>query len=205
MDRYKKTFWSLLIFLTIIICSCSVKTVNNFYVLSYVPSIDKDLISHNNLFPLKDKLEVVDFDMNRIYDRNSIVIRESLHRMTFDEKNKWALRPDKSVTELLVSHFTAYGIFSECKNDFVGVSPDYHLTGRINNMEKYQSDKFSFAYININIFFRDKEKNIILTHDINRRIKLKTDDTSYFVKMLSDALKEETEILIGKIVKNLEK
>ena len=205
MNKYKKTSWLLLIFLIIIICSCSVKTVNNFYVLSYVPTINKKLISHNDQFPLKSRLEIVDFDMNRIYDRNSIVIRESLHKMTFDEKNKWALRPDKSVTELLVSHFTAYGIFSECKNDFIGISPDYYITGRINNIEKYQNEKFSFAYININIFFRNNEKNIILTHNINRRIKLKTNDTSYFIKMLSDVLKEETEILIAKIVEELDK
>jgi ABC-type uncharacterized transport system auxiliary subunit len=110
--------------------------------------------------------------------------------MVFDEKQLWAFRPHKSATELLISHINAAGIFAECKNEFLDASADYYITGRINNIEKYQNKLMSFAYLDIDLTFLDKNKVVLIHKNIRRDIKLEGDNTAFFVKSLSDVLKK---------------
>ena len=95
--------------------SCSVKTMKDHYILSYLANpADADKFISSKI-PFDYKVEIQNFEMNRIYDRNSIVIRESLHKLSYDKKNEWALRPDKGIPELLVEHINSLNLFKECK------------------------------------------------------------------------------------------
>ncbi len=185
--------------LLIIFSSCGVKNVKEYYLLAYEPSIEKKDIPDKHFFPIQKKIEVETFDLNRIYDRNQIVERKSLHNMNFSTKDKWASRPQKIIAELLVTHINSYQIFSDCRREYIDFSADYYLTGRINNIEKYKNKDISFAYVNMDIYLRDKEHNIIFFHKIKKNIEMDTDNTSYFVKTLSDELKKSFNELIIRI------
>ena len=118
-----------IIVLLLFLASCSVKTIKNHYILSYLPDPAKAEKFISTHIPFDKKVEVQNFEMNRIYDRNPIVVRESLHKLKFDSKNEWALRPDKSIPELLVYHINSLNLFKECKTDFFTTSPDYYISG----------------------------------------------------------------------------
>ncbi len=205
MRLTKKLYILIPIFMILLLTSCGVKNVKEYYLLAYEPKIEKKDIPDKHFFPVKAKIEIETFDLNRIYDRNQIVVRNSLHKMNFSKKDNWASRPQKVIAELLVTHINAYQIFSDCRRDYIDFSADYYLTGRINSIEKYKNEVMSYAFIDMDIFLRDKDHTIILSHKIKKLIEMKTDKTDYFVKVLSDKLKTSFNELILRIKDHLYK
>ncbi|MDA3838019.1 MAG: ABC-type transport auxiliary lipoprotein family protein [Candidatus Delongbacteria bacterium] len=190
----------LIITLLLLLASCSVKTIKDHYILSYLPNPANSDKFVSSKIPFDYKVEVQNFEMNRIYDRNSIVIRQSLHQLTFDKKSEWALRPHKSIPELLVYHINSLNLFRECKTDFYTSSPDYYISGMISNLEIYKSDEATFAHVNVSMELRDKSRNVLVRHGINKKIELENSDISFFIKTVSDILKVETDSFLLKIV-----
>jgi len=189
-----------ILFVSLLILSCSVKTVKNYYVLSYLPgpeSLDRFKVTG---LPIDAKVEVQNFEMNRIYDRNSIVVRESLHKLSFDEKNIWALRPDRALPELLIYHINSAYIFKECKSDFITTVPDYYISGTINNIEIYNSEKTVMAHVNIVMELRDKDRNVLVSHQINEKRDIKNYDIAYFVKTVGEIVKAGSHEFLVKMV-----
>lgn len=191
----------ILTFITVfILMSCSVKTVKDYYVLSYMPDPDGLQRFKVTGLPINAKVQVQNFDMNRIYDRNSIVVRESLHKLSFDEKNNWALRPDRALPELLVYHINSANIFKECKSDFISTTPDYYITGTINNIEIYSNANNIFAHVNISLELRDGSRTILVSHQINQKRDIKKYDITFFVKTAGEILKEGAQEFLIKTV-----
>jgi len=190
----------LLIITVFVLFSCSVKTVKDYYVLSYMP--DPEGLSRFKVtgLPIDAKVQVQNFEMNRIYDRNSIVVRESLHKLSFDEKNNWALRPDRALPELIVYHINSAGIFKECKSDFISSSPDYYITGTINNIEIYSNGSNIFAHVNVSLELRDGSRTILVAHKIDTKRDIKKYDITFFVKTAGEILKEGSQEFLVKIV-----
>lgn len=184
----------------LLVASCSVKTMKDHYVLSYLPDPAEAEKFISSKIPFDYKVEVQNFEMNRIYDRNSIVIRQSLHQLTFDKKSEWALRPDKSIPELLVQHINSLNLFRECKTDFFTTSPEYYISGMISNLEIYKSDEATFAHVNVSMELRDQSRSVLVRHVIDKKTELAKDDTSFFIKTVSDILKEETDSFLIKVV-----
>jgi len=191
----------ILTFITVfILMSCSVKTVKDYYVLSYMPDPDGLQRFKVTGLPINAKVQVQNFDMNRIYDRNSIVVRESLHKLSFDEKNNWALRPDRALPELLVYHINSANIFKECKSDFISTTPDYYITGTINNIEIYSNANNIFAHVNISLELRDGSRTILVSHQIDQKRDIKKYDITFFVKTAGEILKEGAQEFLIKTV-----
>jgi ABC-type uncharacterized transport system auxiliary subunit len=190
-----------LTFITVfILISCSVKTVKDYYVLSYMPDPDGLQRFKVSGLPVDAKVQVQNFEMNRIYDRNSIVVRESLHKLSFDEKNNWALRPDRALPELLVYHINSANIFKECKSDFVSTTPDYYITGTINNIEIYSNDNNIFAHVNVSLELRDGSRTILVAHQIDEKRNIRKYDITFFVKTAGEILKEGAQEFLVKTV-----
>ncbi len=184
----------------LIITACSVKTIKDYYVLSYLP--DPENLSRFKIssLPIDARVEVQNFEMNRIYDRNSIVIRESLHKLSFDERNNWALRPDRAIPDLLIYHINTAGIFKECGRDFISSTPDYFITGTINNLEIYNGANSVQAHLNIVMELKDRNRNIIVTHRIDEKRDIKNYDVAFFVKTTGELLQKGTNEFLIKIV-----
>lgn len=195
---------ALYLLLILLLCSCSIKTVNEFYVLNYLPVKDRDFQPADTSRIARYKLKIEDLELNRIYDRNAIVVRESLHKMYYDNHFQWAYRPHKAITELLINHFNTYGYFSDVRNDYIDADPDYIIGGRINNIEKYQSPQFNFAYLDLDLYLRDSQRQILLHHKIQRNLKLESDNPAFFVKVISDILKEELNLFVKKSIIRLQ-
>ena len=183
-----------------ILISCSVKAVKDYYVLSYMPDPDGLQRFKVTGLPVDAKVQVQNFDMNRIYDRNSIVVRESLHKLSFDEKNNWALRPDRALPELLVYHINSANIFKECKSDYISTTPDYYITGTINNIEIYSNDNNIFAHVNVSLELRDGTRTILVAHKIDAKRDIKKYDITFFVKTAGEILKEGAQEFLVKTV-----
>lgn len=184
----------------IVLASCSIKTVKEYYLVSYLPEPESLKRFNVTGLPIDAKVEVQNFEMNRIYDRNSIVVRESLHKLSFDTKNNWALRPDRSLPELLIYHINAAGIFKECKSDYVLSRPDYYITGVINNIEIYNGETTVMAHLNVVLELRDKNRSILVSHHINEKKDIRNYDITFFVKTIGELLRDGSHEFIVKIV-----
>lgn len=188
------------IMMLVLLASCSIKSVKEYYIVSYLP--EPESLERFNVtgLPIDAKVEVQNFEMNRIYDRNSIVVRESLHKLSFDQDNNWALRPDRSLPELLIYHINAAGIFKECKSDYILTRPDYYITGVINNIEIYNGETTVLAHLNVVLELRDKNRAILVSHRINEKKDIRKYDITFFVKTLGELLREGSHEFIVKMV-----
>ncbi len=183
-----------------ILTSCGVKMVREFFVLAYLPepeSLNRFNLSH---LPIDARVEVQNFEMNRIYDRNQIVIRESLHKLSFDERSHWALRPNRALPELVMYHINSAGLFKECKTDFLLTRPDYYISGIINNIEIYSGESAVLAHLNVVLELRDRDRNIVVSHKINEKKDIKRHDITIFVKTVGELMRDGTHEFMIKIV-----
>lgn len=196
----------LLIISLIILFGCSVKTVREYYIITYYPHTDMELLERYNLnYPLPYSIQVDDFKINSVYDKINIVFRKSLHMLTYDNTQRWAMMPDEALTELYTDHLRKYNIFKNVRREYLDELPDYYIDASINNIEMYASGNFSYAYINMTLFLKDKYENIIFSHNFSDRSIVKEGNTVFFVKVVSDVCEHEFDIFVKKMLNYFEK
>ncbi|PID26817.1 MAG: hypothetical protein CR982_08355 [Candidatus Cloacimonadota bacterium] len=191
-------FFVVILFFVFLV-SCGVRTSENFYLLNYVtPKDPQFLIKYKNKVPLQYSVQVDEFETSRLLERKSIIIRESMHKLHYDKKNKWAIKPNKAIRSLISDQIKGYDVFQECSEEFFKRDPDLFIGGKINNIELYSSEDSYFAYVDIEIILKDKLENVLFSYRINRREDLFNRNFVYFVKSISDVLKEEVDKFIVK-------
>lgn len=171
--------------------ACSKLKESNFYVLEYQPSVPAELKEHEQ-FPYR--LQVKEFTINRAYDNSRIVIRPSAHKILYDRYSLWALRPQQSFADLLIQHINRLQLFNSCQKRFLHKKPDYLIQGQIKKIEKYENPDITRADLQFKIEMYDLETDkVVLCKEFTSYKKLYTSNMSYFVKSLSEQLKESYE------------
>jgi ABC-type uncharacterized transport system auxiliary subunit len=184
--------------LLLFLAGCSKVYYRDYYILDYTPQFNKSLQA---LKSLPYKVEVGEIDISSSYDRSQIVVRQSLHKLRYDEYSLWAERPQEAIRVLLERHLKESGIFDEVKREFLNTRADYKVYGYLFNVEFYQSKELKRADLEMKLFFQEnKSESIVVTHFIRRYEKLETDDMAFFAKKISDILKEENEKFRIKII-----
>lgn len=206
-NRINKFFLSAWIFiglamLALFAVGCAKQMVRNYYVIDYVPHHPRQ----NSSSPLIDKdLEVNIFEISTIYDRSQIVIRRSRHRLVYSNYDLWPIRPQEAVQNLLMRHLRKARIFDTVKKDFLDKRPRYSIGGTIHNIEFYHSEKLYRADLEMDLYLWDNQKNHqIVEHHVKRYVKMEQNNITYFVKNISDILREENAIFVEKIIKYFE-
>ena len=182
----------------IFIISCAKRYIAKYYILDYNPLINSET---NIEKPFPYNLQVKEFKIDPTYDNSRIVIRQSTHEVYYDRMSLWATRPQLAITNLLIHHINTLKIVDKCEKTFLEESPDYIISGTIHSIERYQSERYSRADLNICIFFMDVEKNqIVIQYTIERYVPLYTNKMNYFSKKISDILNEEFNIFLVEVI-----
>ncbi|MBN1967787.1 MAG: membrane integrity-associated transporter subunit PqiC [Candidatus Delongbacteria bacterium] len=190
--------------LILIFFSCSVVSVENLYILKYIPSsTNPSLVKFSKYLPLNYKIQVDKFEASELLARTGIIIRESMHKLRYDSRNKWAEKPQKTMQTLVYKHLKTQNIFQEVAEDYFDKIPDYYISGKINNLEFYSTTDQNLAYVDIEFYLKDKSENVIVRHSIARNIDINSFNHVYFVKTVSDIISEETDNFVVKIVTEL--
>lgn len=190
----------LVLFISYIAYSCATKAIQpQYFILDYLPVLRDSTLQVDKPFPVK--VQVQTMKIPRTFDRVSIVVRYSAHRLDYYRYNLWAIRPQITISDLIADHIARYGIFKKCQREFLEERPDYEIIGNIEAIEKFDHEAFTAAHLSMKLYLRtyDGYENL-LNHEFDRVEELPVFRMELFAQKLSDILEEETNHFIRKMI-----
>jgi len=112
-----------------------------YYVLDYVPSTGG--ISDKEPWPAS--VLVRNFPIGEAYLRSEMVYRTSPQEIRYRALDRWAVRPDHVVSDMVRKHLSAARIFRSVQSQYEENKPDYELKGRVISLEEYVFGPLRFA------------------------------------------------------------
>ena len=191
---------NLLLFLIGIICSCATRAIQpKYYILDYRAVIQDSSLVVKKPFPYK--VQVQTMKIPRTFDRVSIVVRYSAHRLDYYRYNLWAIRPQITISDLIADHISRFGIFMQCQREFLDERPDYEIIGTIEAIEKFDNEAYTAAHLAMKLYLRtfDGYENL-LSHEFDRQEEMPVFRMELFAQKLSDILEEEVNKFIEKMI-----
>jgi ABC-type uncharacterized transport system auxiliary subunit len=190
----------IIVSLSLIIYSCSTKAIQpKYYILDYQPVLRDSTLMVAKPFPYK--VQVQTMKIPRTFDRVSIVVRYSAHRLDYYRYNLWAIRPQITISDLIADHISRFGIFKECQREFLEERPDYEIIGNIEAIEKFDHEQYTAAHLALKLYLRtyDGYENL-LSHEFDRVEEMPVFQMELFAQKLSDILEEEINNFIRKMI-----
>ncbi len=174
------------------------KAATNYYVLDYQSSTEvPDLVMQNNN---GKALHVMNGRVNRTYNRNQIVVKESFYQVRFLADELWANRLSDAIPAIISQRLRAYNIFSSVSREATEKDPDYYLETNILNLEKIEG-KQPRAFLRIEFILRDSSgEKTIVAHSAERYSQLIDNSTVYFVQVINNMIMEETNTFAAKYI-----
>jgi len=185
---------------SLIIYSCATKSIQpKYYILDYQPVLRDSTLMVEKPFPYK--VQVQTMKIPRTFDRISIVVRYSAHRLDYYRYNLWAIRPQITISDLIADHISRFGIFKNCQREFLEERPDYEIIGYIEAVEKFDNEQYTAAHLALKLYLRtyDGYENL-LSHEFDRVEEMPVFEMELFAQKLSDILEEEVNHFIRKMI-----
>lgn len=157
-----------------------------YYVLDYVPEASKERLAKG---PWPATLLVRNFELGEAYLRSELVYRTSAHEILYRWKDRWALRPEHVVSDVVRKHLTEIRLFRTVQNQYEEDAPDWELRGRVVSLEEYQSTAGRFAHLEIRMdLLRAADNKVVWSNDFDLRREVKGEDPVLVVRALSSLL-----------------
>lgn len=139
-------------------------------------------------------IRVRDMDAESAYDRFQIVIRRSPFELTYREREVWAVKPQRMISDLIARGLLDQDVFSGVTRELSERRPDYVLSGELHALEIYDSDDLWFAHISLSLQITHVESGKILwTYNFDERKQVPPQGVSHAVRALSELLSHAVE------------
>lgn len=157
-----------------------------YYVLDYVPEASAERLAKG---PWPATLLVRNFDMGEAYLRSELVYRTSAHEILYRTRDRWALRPEHVVSDMVRKHMIAINLFRTIQNQYEEDMPDWELRGNVVSLEEYQSTAGRFAHLELRFdLLRGSDNKVVWSRDFDLRREIKGEDPVLVVRALSSLL-----------------
>lgn len=183
---------SVLILVLVAFAGCSnnrvIKEVNH-YILDYFPHLDKEELRQTNAFPYS--VEITETQIPRSYQRNQIVVKNSINTISYSETDLWADKLYNAVPQLLLQKSNRYNFFESIQRDLYTSIPDFYIDTFIGNIEKVTTQDKVSAHVRIDFYLRNSKQRIVVVHRSNRTIQVLDNRMSSIVQTFSEIISEE--------------
>ncbi len=149
-------------------------------------------------FPLTIRLKPL--DISRQYNDTRIVHKKSLYEVNYYQNKRWAVKPQKMISDLLLKYMIRNNLFRDIGVQYRETEPDYEIMGEIDAIEKFDSKDVWFAHMVITFSLMSYKDNKVVwrkTYDIRKEIYRK--EMVLFIRGISVLLEE----LLGEFVNDL--
>ena len=144
--------------------------------------------------PYQLRVQIEDFSVSPLYDRNQMIFRLTSEEIEDDSYNQWAVRPGDMITNAVADHLRRAGLFTDVREDFVNANPDLSLTGTIDAIERYDSGDRWFARLAVTMQLVDNQNQIFWQHRFDpNEIEVHDPDMVFTVQALRGLLRENME------------
>ncbi|MDB9744107.1 ABC-type transport auxiliary lipoprotein family protein [Fibrobacterales bacterium] len=166
-------------------CFSGKVTETRYYLLSYIPEVDN--IKRDK--PLPIRLRIREFDIAEAYRRSELIYRQSAHELQFYNYQRWAIKPERLVTEALLKHIKAANIFEEVNSDIGESDPDYILDGVVQAIEEYDNNEKWYAHLELDLKLKmAKNDSVVWRQSYNLRSEVSNQEPVFVVRTLSSIL-----------------
>lgn len=196
-----------LFLLALIACSQYIPT-RQFYLLDYPirnDSIRQAIDSLGQLPICNSNVLIGSFDMPRIYDRNNITVRYTIHELNYFRYHLWALRPGDNIRDLVYRHLAAYRLFRELSSEYTGQPYDMQIKANILCMERYEHKSAEVEHFAAHLemeleLVHNDSLTPIVYHYFDRSEKIYQSELYAYVAKTSEILRQEIDQFITKII-----
>lgn len=173
-----------MIMLPLFVCTCGKVPVKQYFILNYLPSSERNRISQG---PYPFIIRVREFNIEEAYNRPQIVYRQSPFSIQYYVYRVWAVKPERMITDLVYKHLITSNLVSTVVRRFdEGKKPDYELSGMVEAVEEYDSDKLWFAHLAIRFnLTRVSDGRVVYTRRFDNRKRVFQQEPEYVVREMS--------------------
>ena len=146
--------------------------------------------------PYPFKVEVGDFEVSRLYDRDQIVFRLSPQEIKEDRYHRWAVRPGEMITDAVEQYLKDARLFTDIRQEFLDTPPDFKLTGTVKAIERFDSGDLWYAHLAMSMQLVDGRNEVVEDWPLNSVKQVYVADFSHTVVTLSQILRNYMEEVI---------
>lgn len=183
--------------------SCTQKlVVTRYYLLSTDQKItEPDTEPGNITQPLPNSVEIGRFRISKAYDRERIAVRTQSNEIYYYFYHSWAIDPQSAIRFFVWNQVYQSNLFQACEMEFFKGTPDYQITGLIDQIERTDMKKQSAAHLKMNLELRQYPSGeLILNHHFDRYVPMRESASmNTFAQLISQILLEECDTFIMQI------
>jgi ABC-type uncharacterized transport system auxiliary subunit len=166
-----------------------------YYVLDYVP--DKTFALHDGK-PWPATVLVRNFQIGEAYLRSEIAFRTSEEEIRYRPYDRWAVRPDHVVSDMVRRHLVESNLFRTIQSQYEEDSPEYELRGRVIALEEQVEPPFRYAHMDLRMdFVRLSDNAVLWGREFDLRTKVEGTDELVLVHTLSEMLRSSMDTTIA--------
>ncbi len=184
--------------LLILACSwSSTIPTKQYYIINYTPDATVPATSQR---PYPFALQIGRFEVQRIFNRQNIIYRYSPNRIQYYEIERWAVRPDYMIRDMIFKHMEASKLTNHMSVDFLDIKPDYRIEGSVEALEKYDAGDLFFAHLAMTFkMLNVNDSEQVWSYSFDRRRQVYSEEMVHTVSGLSSILQSEMNVIVGQL------
>lgn len=119
----------------------------------------------NSERPYQYRVLLESFSVSRFYERDQIIYRLSPEEIHDDRYNTWAVRPSDMLTDAVASYVKQAQLFTDARQEFLDVAPDFTLSGSVRAIERFDSGDRWYVRLDVGLQLVDRANQIVWTKD----------------------------------------
>lgn len=197
MIRHRFAAFAEILVLGVVLSGCYSQASNEYryYLLDYVPETSRARLEKG---PWPTTVLVRNFELGEAYRRPELVFRTSAHELRYHWRDRWALRPEHVVSDMVRKHMLQVRLFRTIQNQYEEHEPAYELRGSVLSLEEYVTESTRFAHLDMRLdFIRLSDNRSLWGQDIDVRQEVKGEDPVLVVRALSALLEASVDRAVG--------
>jgi len=175
-------------------CLFSAPVQQHYFMIHYLPLVKPAKIT----YPYT--VRVQDLKLDEAYKRPQLAYRFNPYEIKYYGYQLWGVRPDKSITDLLVNHLGQRSLFQEVLKEYADKRPDFEISGNLLSLEEFDNGQERYAHLALRFrLTRHQDRKVLLTHHFDGRQMVYQQETTFLVKTLSEMLEKQIDEFIIKI------
>lgn len=151
---------------------------------------------------LRGLVYVRNLDVDAVYEKFQIVVRNSPYELRYAEQNVWAVKPNEQMSDILAQALEHTNTFEAVTRELVTSRPQYTLSGQLNAAEIYDSNDLWFAHLSVTLSLaRFSDGARVWSYEYDQRKQISSQTFAHGVRGLSELSKN----VVTDVVKQLGK
>ena len=196
--RIHLRIYSALILITLFFaCSFGSIPTKNYYIINYTPFPNVPATSKR---PYPYSIQVGRFEVQRIFNRQNIIYRYSPQQIQYYELERWAVRPDYMITDMVFKHLEASNLTNRVGIDFFDTKPDFRIEGTVEAIEKLDAGDLFYGHIAMTFkMLRIMDGEQVWNYSFDQRKQVYSKDMVHTVQSLSSILQSQMDVVVTQL------